>query len=133
MRRFIVMPENEKVSWYSSLGLFLLLGGLIAGLFILPFTITGDGSTRYSFMDTLVHQHQITPMRYSMVGPLFSLPLWLISTFFRDPTIVIARYNFFLFAIFLLILYRWLRNWFDQKFLLTSPSSWLLGLCSPGI
>jgi hypothetical protein len=54
-----------------------------------------------------------------MVGPLFSLPLWPISSFFSDPTIVIARYNFVLFAIVLLILYLWLRKWFDQKFLLT--------------
>jgi hypothetical protein len=132
MRRFTMMPQSEKGSWYGTLGLFLLLGGLIAGLFILPFTITGDAVARYNFMDTLVHQLKITPMRYSMVGPLFSLPLWLISTFFSDPTVVIARYNFLLFAIFLLILYLWPRNLFDQKFLLTFLLLLAFGSMFPG-
>jgi hypothetical protein len=83
-------------------------------------------------MDTLVHQQQITSMRYSMVGPLFSLPLWPISSFFNDPTIVIARYNFVLFAIFLLILYLWLRKWFDQRLLLTFLLLLAFGSMFPG-
>ncbi len=79
-----MIPQPKvKVTFYSWLGLLLLFIGLLAGLFILTFKITGDGSVRYHFMDTLVHQHRITPMRFSMIGPLFSLPLWLISTFFK--------------------------------------------------
>jgi hypothetical protein len=132
MVSFMVQQPKCKATHYFRLGLLLLFIGLIAGIFILPFQIKGDAIARYGFMDTLVHQHQITPMRYSMVGPLFSLPLWLISSFFSDPGAVIARYNFFLFAIFLLILYLWLRNWFDQKFLLAFLLLLAFGSMFPG-
>jgi hypothetical protein len=128
----MILQPQGKVTYYFQLGLLLLFIGLIAGMFILPFIIKGDAVARFTFMDQLVHQHQITPMRYSMVGPLFSLPLWLISSFFKDPTIVIARYNFVLFVIFLLIMYRWLRNWFDQEFLLTFLLLLAFGSMFPG-
>jgi hypothetical protein len=128
----MILQPKGKVTYYFQLGLLLLIIGLIAGMFILPFRITGDATARYAFIDALIHQHQITPMRYSMVGPLFSLPLWLVSSVFRDPTIVIARYNFFLFVIFLFILYRWLRNWFDYKFLLTFLLLLTFGSMFPG-
>jgi hypothetical protein len=128
----MILQPKGKVTYYFQLGLLLLFIGLIAGMFILPFRITGDATARYAFIDALIHQHQITPMRYSMVGPLFSLPLWLVSSVFRDPTIVIARYNFFLFVIFLFILYRWLRNWFDYKFLLTFLLLLTFGSMFPG-
>jgi hypothetical protein len=128
----MILQSKGKATYYFLLGLLLLLIGLIAGMFILPFRITGDGVARYAFIDALVQQHQITPMRYSIVGPLFSLPLWLISSFFSDPTIVIARYNFVIFVVFLIILYRWLRNWFDPKFLLTFLLLLAFGSMFPG-
>ncbi len=128
----MILQSKGKATYYFLLGLLLLLIGLIAGIFILPFRIAGDGVARYAFIDALVQQHQITPMRYSMIGPLFSLPLWLISSFFSDPTIIIARYNFVLFVIFLIILYRWLRNWFDPKFLLTFLLLLAFGSMFPG-
>lgn len=127
----VILPK-DRATLYFRLGLLLLIIGLIAGIFILPFTITGDALARYDFIDKLVHQHQITPMRYSMVGPLFSLPLWLISSFFKDPTAVIARYNFVLLVIFLIILYRWLKNWFDHKYLLTFVLLLTFGSMFPG-
>jgi hypothetical protein len=127
------MPQLKGiVTFYSRFGLLLLFAGLLAGLFILPFTITGDGVVRYQFMDALVHQFRIIPIRYSSVGPLFSLPLWLISTFFKDPTVIIARYNFLLFAVFLLILYQWLKGWFDQKFIQTFLFLLAFGSMFPG-
>lgn len=128
----MLLQSKVKATFYFRVGMLLLFIGLVGGMFIFPFNISGDAIARYTFMDTLVHQHQITPMLTSMIGPLFSLPLWLISTFFKDPTIVIARYNFFLFAIFLLILYHWLRNWFDQKFLLTFILLLAFGSMFPG-
>jgi hypothetical protein len=128
----MILQPKVKTTFYFRFGLVLLFIGLIAGLFILPFRITGDGVARYTFMNTLVHQHQIIPMRYSLVGPLFSLPLWLVSTFFTDPSVVIARYNLLLFAIFLFILYWLLRKWFDRKFLLSFLLLLTFGSMFPG-
>jgi thiol:disulfide interchange protein len=71
-------------------------------------------------------------MRYSMVGPLFSFPLWLISTFFKDPASVIVLYNFLLFAFALFILYRWLKGSFEWKFLLTFGLILSFGSMLPG-
>ncbi len=115
------MTRSEKFieTNYPLLGLIFLVGGAMASFVLLPFSINGDGAIRYQFMSTLVHQMQIVPMRYSMVGPLFSFPLWLISGFFKDPAPVIARYNFVLFICALLVLFAWLKGQFDRKFLLT--------------
>jgi hypothetical protein len=132
MDAFMVTQPTDRAKLYFRLGVLLLVIGLIAGLFTLPFKITGDAVARFTFIDTLVHQHQIAPMRYSMVGPLFSMPLWLISSFFSDPTIIIARYNFVLFVILLVILYLWLRKWFDKKFLLSFFLLLAFGSMFPG-
>jgi hypothetical protein len=110
---------NFRNSFYARLGLALLLGVGFASFFLLPFSISGDGNIRYEFMDTLTHQLRISAMRYSMIGPLFSLPLWLISLFSKNPTAIISRYNFLLFAALLFVLYQWLKGFFDQKFLVT--------------
>ncbi len=127
----IHMPKVNP-AFYFRLGLILLLLGLLAGLFFLPFRITGDGTARFSFMYALVHDHQLKTIRYSMVGPLFSLPLWLVATHLNDPALVIGRYNFLLFAIFLPILYLLLRKWFDRKFLLTFVILLAFGSMFPG-
>jgi hypothetical protein len=124
--------RKDILTLYSLFGLLLLFVGLIAGIFILPFTITGDGLVRYKFMDVLVHQFQIIPMRYSSVGPLFSLPLWLISLFSGHASAIIARYNFLLFAVFLLILSQWLKGRFDQKFIQTFLFLLAFGSMFPG-
>lgn len=111
--------RHPFATFYPYLGLFLLCAGLLAAFFLLPYSILGDGAVRFQFMDTLVHQGRVEPMRYSLVGPLFSIPLWWISTFFANATAVIERYNFLLFAGGLLVLYLWLKDRFDRKFLLT--------------
>lgn len=104
---------------YPYIGLFLLLAGAAAFFFLLPFSIGGDGKVRFEFMDALVHQHRILPMRYSIVGPLVSLPLWWIADFLKDSIAVISRYNFILLICALLVLYRWLKDHYDRKFLLS--------------
>ncbi|GAP14114.1 hypothetical protein LARV_01877 [Longilinea arvoryzae] len=115
------MKQTRKniANLYPYLGLFLLLAGGLAAFFLLPYSIWGDGSIRFQFMDSLVHDLRIDPMRYSMIGPLFSIPLWWISALFSNPVAVIERYNFLLFAAGLVILYRWLKDRYDRKFLLT--------------
>ncbi len=127
------MPRfKDLTAFYPQSGLILLFSGFLAGLVILPFTITADGFVRYQFMFSLVHQFKILPMRFSSVGPLFSLPLWLISLFFNNPQAIIERYNFLLYGVFLLILYQWLKRWFDHKFLWTFLFLLSFGSMFPG-
>jgi hypothetical protein len=126
------LPFGFRESSYARLGLFLLLGVGCGSIFLLPFSVSGDGSIRYEFMNTLTHHLEITSMRYSMVGPLFSLPLWLISIFNKDPSTIISRYNFLLFAGCLFILYQWLKHFFDWKFLATFLFILAFGSMFPG-
>jgi hypothetical protein len=110
---------GSRGDFYTRVGLFLLLGAGVAGLFFLPFSISGDGTIRYQFMDTLVHHLQIVPMKYSIIGPLFSLPLWLISLPLKDPSIIISRYNLLIYAGSIIVLYQWLKTHFNRKLLIT--------------
>ncbi len=117
---------------YSSIGLFLLFSVGATCLIILPFTVSGDGYVRFQFMDALVHRLQITPMRYSMVGPLVSLPLWVVTFFVKDPIQIVSRYNFLLYVCFLVALYQMLKVHFDQKFLVTFVFILSFGTMFPG-
>jgi hypothetical protein len=119
MNPTIMSRFGSRRDFYSRLGLFLLLVVGVAGLFVLPFSITGDGTIRYQFMDTLVHHLRIDPMKYSIIGPLFSLPLWIISLSLKDPSAIISRYNLLLYAGSAFVLYQWLKHYFDRKFLIT--------------
>jgi len=119
MNPTIISQFGSRKDFYPRLGLFLLLVLGVVGLFLLPFSLGGDGGTRYEFMDTLVHQLRIVPMKYSIIGPLFSLPLWLISLSLKDPSAIISRYNLLIYAGSIFVLYQWLKNYFDRKFLIT--------------
>jgi hypothetical protein len=112
-------PLLERNSVYVRAGLILLILGLAVNFFLMPFDISGDGEIRFKFMDILVHQGKITPMVYSIVGPIFSLPLWWLSNILNNPKDIVIRYNFILYVIFLIVWYYWLRNRFDRKFILT--------------
>lgn len=132
MNSGILSRISFKNDIYSRLGVFLLLGIGILEFFTLPFSISSDGQARYQFMDTLVHHLQIIPMRYSAIGPIFSLPLWMLASFFKDPNEIIARYNFLLFASALLVLFIWLKPYFDRKFLITFLLILIFGSMFPG-
>ena len=87
----MIQTKKSLETFYPRIGLFLLLGGALACFFLLPFGIWGDGNDRYQFMDTLIHQQRILPMRFSMIGSLISYPLWLISGFLKDNTRPLIR------------------------------------------
>ena len=120
MRRLITLL-GDRQSFYFRLGILLLFVEFFLSLNFLPFRISGDGAVRYNFMKILVEKAHIVPMRYSMVGPFFSLPLWLISSLLKpeNPLSVLKYYNFILFVLLILILYLCFRNHFDKRFLLT--------------
>jgi hypothetical protein len=126
------LPIGFREEFYARLGLYLLLGAGFASLFLLPFSIGGDGIIRYEFMNTLTQKMEIVSMRYSMIGPLFSLPLYFIAKIFKDPTTIISRYNFLLFAGSIIILYQWLKYYFDRKFLITFIFILSFGSMFPG-
>jgi hypothetical protein len=132
MKTPFLVGWTKKYDIYTLSGIVLLIVGLVVDFFCLPFQIIGDGYVRYQFMKTLFEQHQITYMSYPIVGPLFSLPLWWLSTLFQKPVIMIEHYNFIIYMLFLLGWFFLLRTRFDRKFLLTTALILTFGSMFPG-
>jgi len=61
---------------------------------------------------------KISNTNYSIIGPLFSVPFWLIGEYIKTPEWWLARYNFFLFMGFLLGVWFICKNSIDRKTLL---------------
>lgn len=97
----------------------LIVAGLLAICFFLPHHILGDGILRFQAISLLLEHGKLSDMPYSMVGPVFSIPFWLLGKLFMTPAWWISRYNLFVFAIGLLVLYFLLRNRMDRGLIRT--------------
>ncbi len=114
-------PENtQDVRPLIEMG--LIVAGLLAQFFLLYHGIWGDGTRRFVAISRLMENGTILADKYSMIGPLFSVPLWLLGQVIETSSWWSARYNVVVFAIGLLATYLILRNRVDRslvrKFLL---------------
>lgn len=104
-------PENPAE---SLLRVTLEYGLLFLGWLVLlagPHRITGDGAVRFQALDALLRQGETSPqVPYSLVGPLFSFPLWLAGQASSPSTSWCRSYNFCLFTLGLWLLDRLLRG-----------------------
>src|SRR5205809_7817812 len=91
-------------------GFVLIVGGLILFFFALPFELWGDGRTRFDDLNLLFSHGQVSHGKYSLLGPLFSAPLWLLGKWWISPEWWCARFNFFLFSAGLLAVWFLLRK-----------------------
>jgi hypothetical protein len=100
----------------------LIVTGLVAQFFLLYHGIWGDGAERFDMLTQLLGHGTIPGNRYSLVGPLFSAPLWLLGQVNGTQSWWLARYNVIVFAIGLLATYLILKDRIDRgllrKFLL---------------
>lgn len=100
-------------------GIFLICVGQIILCFCIPHKIFGDGTPRYEAIELLFSKGQISDTKFSMVGPLFSVPLWFLDKHSGIGDIWwCTRYNFFLFVAFLFAAYQTLKNKVDRSLLL---------------
>jgi hypothetical protein len=95
----------------------LIVGGLLAIFFLLPRSMKGDGGVRYQALITLLVEHRIPDMKYSLVGPFFSLPLVWIGRHLGHPVDWALVYNQILFGLSLLVSYLLLRNHINRAIL----------------
>ena len=96
-------PRAELADW---LFLVLGLGCLAAG----PHSLGGDGVRRFEALATLLERGELSPVKYSLVGPLLSTPLWLIGRAFSAAPKVTAYFNLLLFVAGLFALHALLRR-----------------------
>ena len=83
----------------------------------LPRRVFSDGDVRLYAVIDLVRHGKVSHMSYSIVGPMFSIPLWFIDQVNRVPYWWQGRYNIFLLATVLLVTYVALRNRMDAVLL----------------
>jgi hypothetical protein len=74
----------------------LIVVGFAGMFFLLPRMDWGDGSVRYFQLTALLEQGTVPEGKYSMVGPLFSVPLWLMGEIVGSPGWWTFRYNLLL-------------------------------------
>jgi hypothetical protein len=91
-----------------------LSGGLIALVQFLPSKILGDGAARFQAITNLLELGELSKMRYSIVGPAFSSPLWFLGKLYQTSEWWCERYNLIVFAIGLLIIYLLLKDRVDR-------------------
>ena len=91
--------------------------GIFAMIRWLPRRYFLDGNVRLSAVVNLLQHGQVSHMSYSIVGPIFSTPLWVIDRLSGSPPQWQERYNIFLLAAVLLIAYVVLRNRMDASLL----------------
>lgn len=115
------LPEKEKKSklFFAILETCFIFIGLLCIYFFLPRMIHDDGTQRYQYLADFLH-HGITwnpGAKYSLVGPIFALPLLIIGERLGQPVAWILVYNYVLFAGSLLTIYLLCRNHIDRGLL----------------
>ena len=98
----------------------LLLGvSLLELLALFPHTLNGDAASRFAALSQLLSGHGVPTNKYSLIGPLFATPLWLLGQLLASPQALVALFNWLVFALGLLALYLLLRNVMDRLVLRT--------------
>ena len=70
----------------------------------------GDGAVRFQANPQPAEHGKLSPARYSLVGPLFSIPLWLLGKVYQTSEWWRVRYNLIVFATGLLLFYVLLKD-----------------------
>ena len=100
----------------------LIIAALVAHLVFLPHDTYSDALRRYNELDGLLAHGSISDYKYSLIGPLFATPLWLLGHLVRDPVWWVSRFNLVFFSLGLLGIYVILKDKVDRalirKFLL---------------
>lgn len=88
-----------SIEWPRVLAIFdscLGLAGLTLIWFARPASLSGDGSVRAASLRKLIESWEITEAKYSLVGPIFSAPLYYVGRLFGMPLWLMSQYNFIL-------------------------------------
>jgi hypothetical protein len=116
------IPDRLWVTATAKTPLFLILVGLGLLIVVMPHEISGDGLVRFEGVGDLIEHGHLSRMKYSLVGSLFSVPLYCLGKLLLTPSWWCARFNSFIFAAGILIAYWLLRQQtkgtYLQKFLL---------------
>ncbi|WP_188188764.1 hypothetical protein [Nonomuraea sp. SYSU D8015] len=97
----------------------LILAGLIAIAVLRPHGLWGDGGGRHENLTELLTTGEAPDGKYSLIGPIFSAPLWLAGQLLNAREAWVAHYNGVVFALGLLAFYWMLRDRMPREVLRT--------------
>ncbi|HLK41403.1 MAG TPA: hypothetical protein VKU41_31855 [Polyangiaceae bacterium] len=89
-------------------GVALALG--VVCLLAIPHDVRGDGWPRFEAIDGWLRHGVLHSPRYSVVGPVFAIPLYLLGLALGSPASACAWFNVVLLLLFLLLVWRELRS-----------------------
>ena len=112
-------PHSRSHFYFACLETSLIIIGMLFLFFIMPRRLHGDGTLRYQYITDFLHHGLVvsTQNKYSLVGPLFSLPLLVIGEKLGDPQTWILTYNYILFAFSLCFVYFLCKDRMDRGLL----------------
>jgi hypothetical protein len=93
----------------------LIVAGLGVLFFLIPHSLGGDGQVRFQELDMLLEDGRWPTMSFSLVGPLFSAPLFYLGKWIQTPKWWCSRFNALLLTLGLLVLHRLLKRRADRS------------------
>src|SRR5579883_2046339 len=107
-------PKTTAIAWFETA---LIILGLLGIFFLLPHVMWWpDAGFRFDTLSELLLHGKISDTKYSIIGPLFSIPFWYLDTTHQTYWWT-TRYNVFVFSIGLLTIYWLLKNYVDRGLL----------------
>jgi len=116
-------PDSSKATEKSTNRLaavfeFILIFAGIAILgFVTEHSIFSDGQVRFDALSVLLSEGKIPETPYSLIGPIFSAPLWFLGKWIKSPEWWCSLYNFLIFTAGLFFVYRICRASIDSGLL----------------
>lgn len=95
----------------------MIVLGLLINFQLVPHNLGGDGQTRYQALSLLLQHGALDTSKYSLIGPLFSAPLWYLGLVWKGSFWWVSRFNWIVFSIGLLVMYWLLKNRIDRRLL----------------
>ena len=83
----------RAAGWRPSVDACLIALGAAILFFVLPHDIQSDGRARFYALAELIEWGDLSPIPYSLVGPLFSAPLYFLGRVWMTPEWWCARFN----------------------------------------
>jgi len=93
----------------------LLVVGFVVLFGLLPHQLMGDDFTRFNDVERLIHHGELSDSRFSLVMPVFSLPVLLVGEVVRTPEWWAARFNVILVGVAAALTLFLLRNRGDLR------------------
>jgi hypothetical protein len=108
-------PDRGTSQLRAMLETGLIVCGFLALFFLMPHAIRGDDTTRLFDINQLLKHGQLTNSRFSLVMPLLSAPMLLLSHVVETRGYWADHFNTIVVAVGVLVAYRLLRGRFDAR------------------